>query len=212
MAQELSTESDAELARQTQAGSCDAFEQLVWRYEHRVHAFVAQFCRNAADAREITQDTFVKVSQSMKQFDVQREFAPWLFTIARRKCIDRHRTASPVAEDPLPERTDENDPAELLARHEDRQQLWQFACRCLPENQYQALWLRYVEDMDVAQIAQVLGKTRMYVKVLLFRARQILGCKLNPSQTLAQVIPMATSRLHERGSLQSTVIPIASAK
>lgn len=196
MAPELSTDSDAELARQTQAGSLDAFEQLVYRYEHRVHAFVAQLCCNAADAREVTQDTFVKASQSMSQFDAHREFAPWLFTIARRKCIDRHRAARPVAAEPAPEMADENDPAELLARNEDRLHLWQLARGCLPENQFQALWLRYAEDMDVAMIAQVLGKTRVHVKVLLFRARQVLGGKLNPGQ------------MHKRSGLHLTAVPL----
>jgi len=206
---ELSTDSDVELARQTQAGSDVAFEELVRRYAHRVHAFVAQFCRNPADAREVTQDTFVKASQNMKQFDARREFAPWLFTIARRKCIDRHRVAPPATEDSPPERPDENDPAEQLARHEDQQHLWQIARRCLPEIQFQALWLRYAEDMDVPQIAQVLGKTRVHVKVLLFRARQILGGKLNPGRTLAQAIPEAAGRPLKWNSPQPAILQTA---
>ena len=191
MAPELSTDSDAELARQSQAGSALAFEQLVYRYEHRVHAFTRQFCRNATDAREVTQDTFVKASQSMTQFDARREFAPWLFTIARRKCIDRHRAAPPSADAPMPELTDENHPGELLARREDGEQIWQLARRCLTENQFQALWLRYAEDLDMAQIAQVLGKTQIHVKVLLFRARQILGRRLNPDPSATRAVPAA---------------------
>ncbi len=191
MPQELLTDSDAELIRQIRAGSADAFEELVVRYEHRVHAFVRQFCANATDAREVTQDTFVKASQSLARFDARREFAPWLFTIARHKCIDRHRAAPPAEDAPLPELTDENHPGELLARREDGEQLWQLARRCLTENQFQALWLRYAEDMDVAQIAQVLGKTQIHVKVLLFRARQTLGRRLNPDAAAARRVPVA---------------------
>jgi RNA polymerase sigma-70 factor (ECF subfamily) len=194
LAQELPSVSDEELARQTQAGSLDAFEQLVYRYEHRVHAFVAQFCRNGTDARELTQDTFVKAFQSMKQFDSRRVFAAWLFTIARRKCIDRHRAAPAVADDPIPDLPDDTDPSELIARREDGQNLWRLARKRLGENQFQALWLHYAEDMDVAQIAQVLGKTRVHIKVLLFRARQILGRQLNPSLRLSQAIPTASIR------------------
>ena len=185
---ERSVVSDAELVRQSQAGSLAAFEQLVYRYEHRVHAFVKQFCQNSTDAREVTQDTFVKASQSMKQFDVRREFAPWLFTIARRKCVDRHRAELAVAEAPLPAPVDETNPRDLLAAHEDRQQLWLLARRRLTDSQFQALWFRYAEDLDVAQIARVLGKSRVHVKVLLFRARQILGRHLYPARTLAQAI------------------------
>ena len=82
----------------------------------------------------------------------------------------------------------------MIARREDGQNLWRFARERLGENQFQALWLHYVEDMDTAQIAQVLGKTRVHVKVLLFRARLILGRKLNPSLTASQAIPAASIR------------------
>jgi RNA polymerase sigma-70 factor (ECF subfamily) len=192
LAQELPFVSDEDLARQTQAGSLDAFEQLVYRYEGRVHAFVSQFCRHATDARELTQDSFVKAFQKMDQFDSRRSFAAWLFTIARRKCIDRHRAAPPIADDPLPDQLHDTDPSELIARHEERQNLWRLARERLSENQFQAVWLHYGEDMDVAQIAQVLGKTKVHIKVILFRARQILARELNPSLTLSQAIPAAS--------------------
>lgn len=188
MASGRSTESDAELARQSQAGSLLAFEELVYRHEHRVYAFVLLLCRNAADAREVTQDTFAKAAQSMAQFDARREFAPWLLTIARHKWIDHQRAAPPPADAPLPEMADENTPSELLAQREDRQDLWRVARRCLSAHQFQALWLRYAEDMNVAQIAGVLGKNRAHVKVLLFRARQQLGRQLNPGRVQPAVV------------------------
>ena len=189
MVEELPSDSDEELARQTQAGSLEAFEQLVYRYEGRVHAFVTQFCRNPTDAGEVTQDTFVRAFQRMEQFDSRRVFAAWLFTIARRQCIDRHRAAPPVADAPMPDLAGGADPSELMARREDGQDLWRLARERLSENQFQALWLHYAEDMEAAQIAQVMGKTRTHIKVLLFRARQILGRQLNPGLTLARAIP-----------------------
>jgi RNA polymerase sigma-70 factor, ECF subfamily len=170
--------SDEELARQTQAGSLTAFEEIVYRYERRIYAFVSNSCRSSADAREVTQDTFVKAFQAIDQFDPRFAFASWLFTIARRKCIDLHRAAPPVPEPDAPELAPQPDPAESLARAEDRQALWTLASRLLPEAQFQALWLRYAEDMTVAEIARVLRKTRTHVKVLLFRARQALARKL----------------------------------
>jgi RNA polymerase sigma-70 factor (ECF subfamily) len=194
LVQEFPSASDEELARQAQAGSLDAFEQLVYRYEGRVHAFAAQFCRNATDAAEVTQDTFVRAFQRLEQFDSRRVFAPWLFTIARRQCIDRHRAAPPLADAPMPDLADEADPSELIALREDGQNLWRLARERLGENQFQALWLHYAEDMDVAQIAQVLGKTRVHIKVLLFRARQTLGRKLNPGLTVSEAVPAASLR------------------
>jgi DNA-directed RNA polymerase specialized sigma24 family protein len=56
--------------------------------------------------------------------------------------------------------------------------------------------LRYAEDMNVSQIAQVLGKTRTHVKVLLFRARQTLASELegNPSSSKAAVSSRSVAR------------------
>jgi RNA polymerase sigma-70 factor (ECF subfamily) len=174
--------SDEELARQSQAGSFGAFEELVFRYEGRIYGFVFNSCRNAADAREITQDAFVRAFQAIAQFDSRQAFASWLFTIARRKCIDRQRSAPPVSDELVPDQLDPNDPAEALAQQEDRQGLWDLACRRLPLVQFQALWLRYVEDMPVAEIAVVLRRTKTHVKVLLFRARTALGRELKAAQ------------------------------
>jgi RNA polymerase sigma-70 factor (ECF subfamily) len=169
---------DEDLACESQGGSLTAFEELVYRYENRVFAFVTHCCGNFTDAREITQDTFVRAFQSIAQFNPARTFAPWLFAIARRKCLDYHRKAQFVAEGNVPELPDDNDPSELLAREEERRDLWRLARKCLPAAQFQALWLRYAEDMDVAQTAQALNKTKTHVKVLLFRARQTLAGQL----------------------------------
>ncbi len=153
----------------------EAFEELVSRYEHRVFAFAAQWRRNPADAREVTQDAFVRAFQAMGQFDTRRPFAPWLFAIARRRCIDSHRRVRPVSEKASPDLPDYDDPAELLARREDGEKVWRLARRHLRDGPFEAVWLRYAEDMSVAEIAQALGKTQTHVKVLLFRARQKLA-------------------------------------
>lgn len=209
MVQEIPSVSDEELARQAQSGFLEAFEELVCRYENRIHSFVGQFCRNPTDAREVTQDTFVKAYQNLEKFDSRRVFAAWLFTIARRKCIDHHRAAPRVADEPVPEMTDDADPAELIARREEGQNLWQLARRRLSENQFQALWLHYAEDMDVARIAQVLGKTRVHVKVMLFRARQLLGRELNSARTPTPSVPAAALSLARPAFVRPTSIPPA---
>jgi RNA polymerase sigma-70 factor, ECF subfamily len=185
--------SDEELARQSQAGSLTAFEELVYRYEGRIYGFVSNTCRNAVDAREVTQDTFVRAFQAIGQFDCGRGFGPWLFTIARRKCIDHHRAAPFAAEEPMPELSDNDDPAELLARQEERQSLWGLARRRLPEAQFEALWLRYAEELSVAGIAQVLRKTQTHVKVLLFRARRMLARELKAGRGSGQPTGSVTS-------------------
>ena len=203
---DFQTCSDEELARQTQAGSLVAFEELVYRYEGRIYGFVSNSCRNGTDAREVTQDTFVRAFQAIGQFDSRHGFAAWLFTIARRKCIDQYRAAPPLADEAVPELTDDNDPAELLARREERQDLWGLARRRLPESQFQALWLRYAEGMSVAGIALVLRKTQTHIKVLLFRSRQLLGRELKARQVPG--LPtgcIASQPAHDRMTRRTTI-------
>jgi RNA polymerase sigma-70 factor (ECF subfamily) len=172
---DLKSVADEELARQTQGGSLEAFEELVSRYEHRLYAFAMQWRHNSTEAREVTQDAFVRAFQALAQFDAGRSFAPWLFAILRRKCVDYYRRSPPVAEETAPETPDFDDPAELLSRREESEEVWRLARRHLGMDQYQAIWLRYAEDMDVSQIALVLGKSQTHVKVMLFRARRKLA-------------------------------------
>jgi RNA polymerase sigma-70 factor (ECF subfamily) len=171
---------DEELATSAQAGSLSDFEELVHRYEGRIFRFVTNSFHNRADAQEVTQEVFVTAYFNLRKFNVQRSFATWLFTIARRKCIDRHRASRSAMQDQVPELPDANDPSSLLVEREARQQLWVTARRIMPELQFQALWLRYAEEMSVEAIARVLGRTKIHVKVLLFRARTRLGRELKP--------------------------------
>src|ERR1700683_1172811 len=157
--EEITSESDEDLARQAQAGSLAAFEKLVVRYEQRIYAFALQWRRNPLEAREVTQDTFVRAFQAISQLNCQMAFAPWLFSIARRKCIDSFRAQRHIDDEPPPEQPDFNDPAELLARQEDSENTWRIARRVLPDTQYQAIWLRYVEDMNIPGVARAMGKT-----------------------------------------------------
>ncbi len=170
--------SDEELARQSQAGSLHAFETLVYRYERRICGLAGRFLADPADAREVTQDTFVKAFQAIARYDPRQPFAPWLFTIARRACIDRQRAAPPRVVDRPPEIPETADPSHLLAQKEERDRIWTLARRVLPDLQYQALWFRYAEDLSVADVARVMRKTQVHIKVLLFRARQTLAAEL----------------------------------
>jgi RNA polymerase sigma-70 factor, ECF subfamily len=189
--------SDEALASQTQAGSMEAFEELVLRYEQRIYAFVFQSCRNGMDAGEITQETFVKAYQAIAQFDPKRTFAAWLFTIARCKCVDHFRATAPARNESAPELSDTNDPSELLARQDEGRHLWSLARRILPRAQFDALWLHYVEDLKLEEVAKVLRRPQTYVKVLLFRARKGLAGRLKPTRAKTRSRPQTMPHAYE---------------
>ena len=182
----LQTDTDEALACQAQAGSLSCFEELVHRYEARIYRFVANGCRDDSDAQELTQETFVSAYLNLHKFDVRRSFATWLFTIARRKGIDHHRANRPVNQTRTAELIEEENPSTLLARREAGEDLWHLARGTLPEAQFQALWLKYAEDMSVRDIARVLRRTPTHVKVLLFRGRTRLGRELDQQRVLEE--------------------------
>lgn len=175
MSQATLNPSDEELARRSQAGSLDAFEELVRRYQGRVFRFLARCAQGEDDARELTQVTFVTAFRSLGLYRAECAFGPWLFVIARHKFIDhcRRRRFETRAED-VPEPSDGDDPATLLARREHRRDVWEWARRRLPPDQFTVLWLKYQEELSVREIARGMKRTETSVKVLLFRARQAL--------------------------------------
>jgi RNA polymerase sigma-70 factor (ECF subfamily) len=78
----------------------------------------------------------------------------------------KNKTTVPIAD----EVAARDDPHEYAVRCEERRNLWDRA-RALPRKQYDALWLRYAEDMSVKDVARTMGLTLVHVKVLLYRAR-----------------------------------------
>ena len=169
------TMTDEQLAQRAQGGDWASFDELVSRFEARIYRFAFNCCGHETDAREIAQETFVTAYFQIKRFDPARSMATWLFTIARRKGIDRSRRARPLFTDEMPELPDMDDPSVLMARREATAVIWRVARRVLPDLQFQALWLRYDEDLTVLETAQVLCRTQMHVKVILFRARAKLA-------------------------------------
>ena len=86
--------SDEELARQSQAGSLSAFDTLVERHHAAVYRLLLSCTRNEADACDLTQTAFLAAYRAIASFRPSLRFAPWLFSIARRKFLDHHRRTS----------------------------------------------------------------------------------------------------------------------
>jgi RNA polymerase sigma-70 factor (ECF subfamily) len=74
--------SDADLMRRFQSDDAKAFEELFDRYNQRVLGFFIKFFGNREEAEDLCQDLFVRLVDRKHQFDVNKSFTPWLFTIA----------------------------------------------------------------------------------------------------------------------------------
>ena len=165
-----------ELARRSQQGCRASFAELVERYAVPLLRFLHHQTNHLHDAEDLVQDTFVWAYGNIDRYRSSYKFSTWLFTIARRLASSRLRSlrrpqavAEAVSADP--------EPREVMAQQETRLGLWDAAGGLSP-NQYRVLRLRYAEDMSIKEIAQVMGKSQVSVKVLLCRARTHLARKL----------------------------------
>jgi len=170
---DISNASDEDLAIAARTGSVDCFVELLNRYEKRVFYFVRRRIGNTHDAEDLTQEIFVKAYGNIARYRETFKFGVWLFTIARRMLIShlRRRGAMPATTDE-PQST--ADPSTIMEKVEEQKELWNSAADVLSEPQFAALWLKYREEMSVRQIAEILHRTPVHVKVLLHRARATL--------------------------------------
>lgn len=167
----------AEVARQAQRGDVAAFEKLVAEFDQRIFGFLRQRLGNDHDAQDVTQETFVKAWRSIERFDPERDFATWLFVIARRTAANHHRARRDHDEIPEEMASGDAEPTASAEAHERSDALWACARRLKPR-QFEALWLRYAEGFSVAETAKILGLTAIHTKVILHRARNDLARKL----------------------------------
>ena len=169
--------SSEELAGQAKRGCQASFAELVHRYAPRLQAFLCRRNGNDHDVEDLVQDTLLKAYRNLYRYDDSWRFSTWLFTIAGRVAVSRHRRKQPEP-GALDLRVQAPAPDEAADRREQQESLWAMAAE-LPANQYRALWLRYAEDMSVKEIAAALGKSQVWVKVSLYRARVSLARRLN---------------------------------
>ncbi|HET6247903.1 MAG TPA: sigma-70 family RNA polymerase sigma factor [Tepidisphaeraceae bacterium] len=184
-----STQSDEQLAGRARAGCRDSFGELAGRFQVRLLRFLQRQVRSASDAEDLLQETFVRAFQRLHQYDENRPFGTWLFTIAHRLAVSHHRRALAAARatstfaDRDRHRMAE-EPGRQLANEESRLHFWATARKVLSEEQLCATWLFYVEEMPAPQIAEVLGRSWVSVKTILFRARRKLAPLLAESKEL----------------------------
>ncbi len=89
---------DAELVRLALAHDADAFGVLVERYRVRLYRFIERYTYDAEDARDVTQEVFLKVHAALDSYDSKYKFSTWLFRIAGNAAIDhlRRRKVRPL--------------------------------------------------------------------------------------------------------------------
>jgi len=155
-------------------GSVDAFEQLVLCYQDQLYRFLLARANSRTDAEDALQEAFVAAFRHLSSYRSRYRFSTWLFTIAIRQ-LGRQTKQVPVQEELDDSMICENPgPEQLGMKDQNRQSLWRTAREVLSEPQFTALWLFYVEDMQLVEIGSAMRRPVSWVKVNLMRARRRL--------------------------------------
>jgi RNA polymerase sigma-70 factor (ECF subfamily) len=153
------------------------FRLTVMRHYSHVYRMSAALLRDAAEAEDVTQETFTKFWQHGRKVEKPRE---WLLKVAHNHCLDRLRKSNRMvaeAHEPASEDGDSHDPAWRYERKELAERL-----RCLidtlPEPQRSLIVLFDLRGISGALCAEILELNENQVKVYLHRARRKLREKL----------------------------------
>jgi RNA polymerase sigma-70 factor (ECF subfamily) len=180
---------ESRLIGEAQGGDRSAFEELVRRHDRSVLRVALRSVRSEDEARDIYQETFLRLYRTLGQFRHECSLETWILRIASNVCLDhlRRRAARPeeavgaapdgeaaarLPIEPADERPD-HDPARALARREMRRRI-DAALLDLAPRERLVFEMRHYDGMRLRQIGEVIGTTEETVKNCLFRAHQQL--------------------------------------
>lgn len=168
---------DVTLIARAKAGDGEAFADIFRHYRPRIHAYCYQLLGNAADADDLTQETFLRAFRAIVNTAEHLALGAWLYRIATNACTDllrRRQTARWLPwEDHSHDRptSGREENPEAAALDAEAQRTFGLVCQAMSPRNGQALLLRAREDYSIEQLGDHLGLSTPAVKSLLFRAR-----------------------------------------
>ena len=170
---------DEQLVDASLEGSDNAFGELVERYRERLLRFLLTRSVSREDAEDATQDAFISAYRYLYSFDKRWRFSTWLYRIALRNVARQAKKSIQSGQDVSTLVDELADPLRTCITDSDRENVWLTARAKLSADAFAAMWLRYVEDMPVKDVARALDKSVSWSKVTLMRSRRTLEAELS---------------------------------
>ena len=179
----MTVATDEELVTRSQGGDVDSFNQLILRWERPIYALAYRVLGREEDARDVSQEAFLRAYRALPGFKGEAKFSSWLYRIALNLCRDwmRKQRRAPVQQmpegmDPV-EMAGEAGPVEsvedLVARKELSQIVGE-AMTLLPDEQRTAIILKEYHGMTFQEIAELQGVPLSTVKTRLYQGLTVL--------------------------------------
>ncbi len=210
------TSEEAALVAELQAGSEEAFSQLIARYHQPLYSLIARSLHDPADASDITQEVFIKVFRNIRSFHGEASLRTWLYRIAlheasnQRRWWSRHKRQEIAMDAPLGSCPDADfeegqslgatladghcSPFDEAAQGQLRERV-EAALREVPEVFRTVIVLREIEGFTYDEISEILQVNLGTVKSRLMRGRAALRGLLAPKDAPAREARMQQSKL-----------------
>lgn len=176
--------------QELQSGNKTALDLIMQRWEIPIKAYIYRFTQAPDWVDELAQETFVKVYIHAAEFDTDRRFSPWIYTIATNLCRNwrrwriRHPSMPseycPEVLEPHPLGASDRSPtlpSEQMEAQERREAIKR-AIAELPDALKTTLILYYYQGLSYEEIGELLHCSRRGVETRLYRARRQLQPRL----------------------------------
>lgn len=155
-----------------------AFEAAVERHGDAIFRLAYSYLKNRADAEDVMQETFIRLLRARPDFAEPEHARAWLLRVAANCANDWFRAPWRRREGPLEDSLpapEEPEPGGVVE-----------AVLALPAKYRTAVHLYYYEELSVAEIAKIMGKSEGAVKSRLFRARALLRDMLKEDDDVSE--------------------------
>ncbi len=148
------------------------FDDILHEYSTSVYNFCARLIGNEEDAKDLTQEIFVKIWKNFEKYDEGKSLKAWVFTIARNTCYDWLRKKKNLifsqmnkeGEDFEETIIDENPLQDEIYIEKENVGRVEEALKILSKDQVEVITLHYTEHFSFEEIAELLGKSINTVK------------------------------------------------
>jgi RNA polymerase sigma-70 factor, ECF subfamily len=174
----MKSQNDLDLIERLKGGDRKAFEELVHKYQDKIHNLCRYTLRDSQDSQDAAQDVFIKAYKKLADLRPDEPFLyAWLYRIAINTCFDYNKRShpKPLEDETLAENVASSDPSpEHLYQSKETGRLIQASLARLPEKLRAAIVLKEIEALSYEEIAEVLDTSIGTVKSRISRAREEL--------------------------------------
>lgn len=158
-------------------GNVEAFSFLLEKYQNMVYSLALKLLKNAEDAEEMAQDTFIKAYQKLDTYEGKSKFSTWLYSITYNACISELRKRRIEFKSLDDRQISDQDEQKMYdyyreTKKEDQEKYLNLALEKLPEDDQVLVMLYYYENQSMDEISAITNLTVSNIKVKIHRARK----------------------------------------